>query len=148
MGENIYMDYRSGRMADDNGFRLNGISNFLALEEKNIHYSFVDNYCRQWHIKFGGKIIFTARDRSAIYAENTFSFPSAHSMMAMAFWVHRLYFAKAGEKRKYKIIIFCVGLMLILFVGLSRLYLGVHFLSDVLGAIFWIALAGRGHCYF
>ena len=135
MGENIYMDYRSGRMADDNGFRLNGISNFLALEEKNIHYSFVDNYCRQWHIKFGGENNFSPRaTESAIYAENTFSFPSAHSMMAMAFFGFIVYILlKRAKKRKYKIIIFCVGLMLILFVGLSRLYLGVHFLSDVLG---------------
>ncbi|MEK9182410.1 MAG: phosphatase PAP2 family protein [Patescibacteria group bacterium] len=82
-----------------------------------------------------GKIIFhRARPESAIYAENTFSFPSAHSMMAMAFFGFIVYILlKRAKKRKYKIIIFCVGLMLILFVGLSRLYLGVHFLSDVLG---------------
>ena len=85
MGENIYMDYRSGRMADDNGFRLNGISNFLALEEKTYIIPLWITIVGSGISSLAGKIIFTARDRSAIYAENTFSFPSAHSMMAMAF---------------------------------------------------------------
>lgn len=55
-------------------------------------------------------------------------FPSGHSSIAIAFWG-----ALAFLFRKKWIIGLCIALMLL--VPLSRIYLGVHFLADVLGGI-------------
>lgn len=74
------------------------------------------------------------RPEAALYAENTFSFPSGHSTIAAAFFGFIIYILlRRARKWEFKINIFFGGLALILAVGLSRLYLGVHFLSDVWG---------------
>lgn len=82
-----------------------------------------------------GKIAFhRERPEVALYAENTFSFPSGHSTIAVAFFGFIIYILlRHARKWEYKINIFFGGLAIILAVGLSRLYLGVHFLSDVWG---------------
>lgn len=82
-----------------------------------------------------GKISFhRQRPEIALYAENTFSFPSGHSTIAVAFFGFIIYILlRHARKWEYKINIFFGGLAIILAVGLSRLYLGVHFLSDVWG---------------
>ena len=62
-----------------------------------------------------------------------YSFPSGHSMVGLSFYgmLLYLYFVNAGSKwKKYAIIIFFC--LLILSVGISRIYLGVHYASDVL----------------
>ncbi|MBU6430963.1 bifunctional DedA family/phosphatase PAP2 family protein [Patescibacteria group bacterium] len=74
------------------------------------------------------------RPETALYVENTFSFPSGHSTIAAAFFGFIIYILlRRKQKLKYKINTFFFGLTLILLIGLSRLYLGVHFLSDVWG---------------
>lgn len=82
-----------------------------------------------------GKIAFHRhRPEAALYAENTFSFPSGHSTIAVAFFGFIIYvLLRRARKWEYKINIFFGGSAVILAVGLSRLYLGVHFLSDVWG---------------
>lgn len=75
-----------------------------------------------------------ARPEFALYVENTYSFPSTHSTIAAAFFGFIIYILlKRARRWEYKINILFGGLSLILFIGLSRLYLGVHFLSDVWG---------------
>lgn len=82
-----------------------------------------------------GKIAFHRhRPETALYAENTFSFPSGHSTMAVSFFGFIIYLLlKRARKWEYKMNIFFLGSALILIIGLSRIYLGVHFLSDVWG---------------
>lgn len=104
-----------------------------------------------WLIIFGsgvsnlvGKIIFhRPRPEIALYVENTFSFPSLHATLSIAFFGFVIYvLLRHIRKQKYKLITSFAGVTLILFIGLSRLYLGVHFLSDVLGGyllgLFWL----------
>lgn len=82
-----------------------------------------------------GKSLFhRPRPELAYYFENSFSFPSGHSAMAVAFYGFIAYILLCLVKNwKMKANILFVALIVIFFIGLSRLYLGVHFLSDVLG---------------
>ena len=60
------------------------------------------------------------------------AFPSGHTAVATAYFLSILYFARrtVNTYRRYIHILFCT--LCPLFVGVSRLYLGVHWLSDVL----------------
>lgn len=68
----------------------------------------------------------------ALYLETSSSFPSGHATLAMALYGFIFYTIWTHEKHHLKnpFIIF-LGILIIL-VGASRLYLGVHYLSDVL----------------
>ena len=70
-----------------------------------------------------------------------YSFPSGHSMAAMACYGYLIYLVfRYVDNKTYRIIL-TVGLsVLIVLVGLSRIYLGVHYASDVLGG-FLVSLA-------
>jgi undecaprenyl-diphosphatase len=63
-----------------------------------------------------------------------YSFPSGHSMVSMAFYGYLMYLAYKYIKNKYlKWTIIIVLSLLICLIGTSRIYLGVHYTSDVLG---------------
>lgn len=80
-----------------------------------------------------------------LVAESGFSFPSGHSMVAMAFYGLLIWMVWRYEKdalvRRLGVIGF--GLVIVL-VGLSRIYLGVHYASDVLAgfcaSIAWLGV--------
>ena len=68
-----------------------------------------------------------------IIIEKGFSFPSGHSMISAAFYGLLIYFAyKYINNKKVKYIICTTLSILILLIGISRIYLGVHYASDVL----------------
>lgn len=68
--------------------------------------------------------------------ESGYSFPSGHAMVSMAFYGLLIYLImKSKLKRKTKIIINVILTIIILLIGLSRIYLGVHYASDVLAGI-------------
>lgn len=63
-----------------------------------------------------------------------YSFPSGHSMVSMAFYGYLMYLTYKYIKNKYlKWTIIIVLSILICLIGISRIYLGVHYTSDVLG---------------
>lgn len=80
-----------------------------------------------------GKLAFhRPRPEVAYYAERGFSFPSGHATVAAAFYGFLTYILlRESKKLERRAIILLWGLIVILAVGLSRLYLGVHYVSDV-----------------
>lgn len=69
-----------------------------------------------------------------IIEETGYSFPSGHSMISMAFYGYLIYLIYKHVKNKYvKWISMVLLSILICSIGISRIYLGVHYTSDVLG---------------
>ena len=69
-----------------------------------------------------------------IVEESGYSFPSGHSMVSMAFYGYLIYLIYKYVKNKYLNWISIILLsILICSIGISRIYLGVHYTSDVLG---------------
>lgn len=76
-----------------------------------------------------------------LVVETGFSFPSGHSMVAMAFFGLLVWLVWHYEKDRTLRLACCAGfLLIILLIGISRIYLGVHYASDVLAG-FCISLA-------
>lgn len=62
-----------------------------------------------------------------------YSFPSGHSMISAAFYGFLIYLIyKKVKNKKLKITLIIVLSILIVSIGISRIYLGVHYTSDVL----------------
>lgn len=69
-----------------------------------------------------------------IIEESGYSFPSGHSMISMAFYGYLIYLSyKYVENKNVKWILISLLSVLICLIGISRIYLGVHYTSDVLG---------------
>lgn len=81
-----------------------------------------------------------------LYLETGYSFPSGHATIAMSLYGFLLYIIyKQNKSSLQKILSLKIVTFLILAIGISRLYLGVHYFSDVifgyaLGFI-WILIA-------
>lgn len=78
-----------------------------------------------------------ARERPNILRlinETSYSFPSGHAMINSALYIILILILNNEVKsKKIRIIGTFIGIFLILIIGLSRIYLGVHYASDVLG---------------
>ncbi len=75
----------------------------------------------------------------------TYSFPSGHVAGATLFYgVLAAFLVTHISKWRWRAVIVLVAILLVALVGLSRIYLGVHYLSDVLAAVAegvaWLAL--------
>lgn len=90
---------------------------------------------------FSGLVIFMckyliSRDRpvsALITIPFTPSFPSGHSFTSMVFYFLLGYIISNNKSIKYKMIVLALFICISLIVGFSRIFLGVHYFSDVIG---------------
>ncbi len=103
-------------------------------EQRRLVVAFVSTLVSAEIVTYVIKIL-VARPRAldALVIENDFSFPSGHSMVAVALYGFLMYVSSRFIQRVWvrRLVILTLGLLIAL-IGLSRLYLGVHYLSDVL----------------
>ncbi len=86
-------------------------------------------------VQLGKHIFKVARPvQFSYYHMDSFSFPSGHSTVAVAFYGLVFYLLiQNAKKMRTKFVLLLTGLLLILTLGFSRMYLCEHFLSDVVG---------------
>ena len=107
----------------------------ILIKNKKIGLSVLINLCSVTVLNLVLKSILQ-RPRPNEYRiinETGYSFPSGHSMISMAFYGFIIYLIYKNIKNKYlKWISIILLSILILMIGFSRIYLGVHYVSDVL----------------
>ncbi|AUD01898.1 phosphatase PAP2 family protein [Spirosoma pollinicola] len=86
-------------------------------------------------VQIGKRTFYRARPTQvAYYPETGYSFPSGHAATAMTLYGLLGYWLVRGRRRiRNRWLVAISTVFLILVVGFSRIYLGVHYLSDVLG---------------
>jgi membrane-associated phospholipid phosphatase len=73
---------------------------------------------------------------------SSYSFPSGHALGSVCFYAGLAIILSATANRTARIVIWTIAILLIAGIGLSRIYLGVHYPSDVVAgysaAIVWV----------
>ncbi|HRN96651.1 MAG TPA: phosphatase PAP2 family protein, partial [Candidatus Levybacteria bacterium] len=89
------------------------------------------------------------RDRPTfdpLILEPYYSFPSGHAMNAFVFYFALVvYIYRFSRNFTFALTGLVVNTLIVLFIGISRVYLGVHYVSDVLAGfvagLWWVATA-------
>ncbi len=80
-------------------------------------------------------------DISPLISESTYSFPSGHAMNSFVFYTTLSFYIYHFTRRKLlSLVVTIFSIIIILLIGLSRVYLGVHYPSDILAGYvvgFW-----------
>lgn len=112
------------------------IMSLIFIRNKKIGLCIVVNLCLASLLNVIMKNILQRERPSGfrIIEESGYSFPSGHSMASMAFYGLIIFFIYKYVENKYikSLAIFFFSI-LILLIGASRIYLGVHYTTDVLG---------------
>lgn len=115
---------------------LLGIIIFLLMKKKEEKVYFLGHFGGAVAISQGLKFLFQRERPLLIYRlveETGFSFPSGHSMVGASFYGYLIYLIwKKDWTRKRKITFSTILTFLVIGIGFSRIYLGVHYASDVL----------------
>ena len=112
----------------------------ILIKNKKIGLSILINLCSVTVLNLVLKSILQRLrpNEYRIINETGYSFPSGHSMISMAFYGYLIYLIYKTVKNKHlKISLITINSILIILIGISRIYLGVHYFSDVIGGLLW-----------
>ena len=107
----------------------------LYKKQKDYLWGFIVGTGAAEGITYVAKIVFhRARPPYGLIIETDYSFPSGHATIAVALYGFILFYiiTKLQTSTVIKILAWTIITAVILLIGISRLYLGVHYLSDVL----------------
>ena len=121
------------------GLPLLALLSFLFLKDKREKWYFLGNIVGSVAI---GQILkfLVQRERPLllyqVVSESGYSCPSGHSMIAASFYGYFIYLVwNSNQKKRWKISETILLLCLIISIGFSRIYLGVHYTSDVVAGL-------------
>jgi len=99
-------------------------------------------------LDIGAKLIIHRPRPPEVYANTmpaSFSFPSGHAFYNLVFYVTMLTIMGRLNPKLSRVGVYSITLAMPVVIGASRVFLGVHYMTDVLGgylmAIFWIQFA-------
>ena len=110
----------------------------IAILVKNKKYFFIFSFANLIGVILNNILKLIIRrprptETLVLTAESSYSCPSGHSMMSMIFYGLLIYYVTKFVKKKWlKNTLVGILSAIILFVGISRIYLGVHYATDVL----------------
>ena len=108
---------------------------FYYLKKKKVSYLIIANPVFIALVNQMFKFIFKRNRPSGFEIINMkgYSFPSGHAMVSMAFYGLLIYIIYHYIKnKKIKNILIALNVTIIILIGISRIYLGVHYLSDII----------------
>ncbi len=120
------------------GSLLGAILLIIAQKRRYLMAMILSNVSAMLIVSMAKNLISRARPpvENALILEHGFAFPSGHSYFAVAFYGLLTYFWVRHFYQKWaRIGVFILGSTYIFLLGLSRIYLGVHWTTDVLGAL-------------
>ena len=111
------------------------VCSLVFFKNKNYFYILAGSYLFAGIVSFAAKwIILRPRPIDAlIKIPTSYSFPSGHTLTSLVFYLTLCYLLTKNIKGILRPILLFGTVILILMVALSRVYLGVHFCSDVIG---------------
>jgi len=112
------------------------VLSLFIFKDKKINTAIVCNLIIVTILNTLLKVIFMrARpDINPLVVETSYSFPSGHSMISMSFYGYLIYLIYTHKDNvKVRWILITLISILILLIGISRIYLGVHYVTDVIG---------------
>jgi membrane-associated phospholipid phosphatase len=78
---------------------------------------------------------------------SSYGFPSGHTMGSTLFYgLLAIFITQSVRAWRLRALTFCIAALLVALIGLSRIYLGAHYFTDVLGAIA-VGLAWLAFCW-
>jgi membrane-associated phospholipid phosphatase len=78
---------------------------------------------------------------------SSYGFPSGHTMGSTLFYgLLAIFITQSVRAWRLRALAFCIAALLVALIGLSRIYLGAHYFTDVLGAIA-VGLAWLAFCW-
>mgnify|MGYP001202529281 CR=1 FL=1 len=110
---------------------------FIMIKKKNINgiilllLSTLGSYGLNFLLK--NMFIRTRPLKYFLIEQSGYSFPSGHAMVSMTFYTTMFYLLVKNQKRnKIKGILWTINFIIVVLIGVSRMYLGVHWPTDIL----------------
>ena len=106
----------------------------LLIKSKKQGFFIALNVLLCFLLNQGMKLLFARERPPLIKLENAdgYSFPSGQSMISLAFYGFIAYILLHSKISKRKKALYCIPLLILpILIGISRIYLGVHYASDV-----------------